>query len=294
MMDSAQKARREFLRASQNPDGGEPTLYATLALQTKPEYSQTASKAWKLIESWALQGGGWRMADNILQWNWTTSLCLSLYASRGLFDRSYSKGLDVMLKSVGAEGALKFRLAAMIRPNLVSEDFSLQGWPWRDGNGSWVEPTAHAVSALRKAWSAPGLKLQKKLSERVDLGERMLLNRRSEDGGWNFGNRRVYNIPLASYPETTAIALIGLQGNPHDDLEIGLDLARKAWRETKIPLARAWLQICLRNFRIPPAVAEEPAPTSDILLTALHCIGEQGGGHEWLGPDPAKSGGEKS
>ena len=36
--------------------------------------------------------------------------------------------------------------------------------------------------------------------------------RQCADGGWNFGNASVYDVDLKSYPQTTAVALIALQG----------------------------------------------------------------------------------
>ena len=32
-------------------------------------------------------------------------------------------------------------------------NLSLKGWPWKEGTSSWVEPTAHTLIALKKAYA---------------------------------------------------------------------------------------------------------------------------------------------
>jgi hypothetical protein len=125
------------------------------------------------------------------------------------------------------------------------------------------------------------------LHRRVDVAERMLLQRRCVDGGWNYGNRVVRAVALPSYPETTAVALLGLQGHAPDALEPSLSRAAGYWQETKSPLAKAWLTICLRNYGVAeverqPAVAIPSKPSQDILLAALQSMAEPGGGHHFF------------
>ena len=107
------------------------------------------------------------------------------------------------------------------------------------------------------------------------------------DGGWNYGNRRVYGTDLPSYPETTGIALLGMQGSDVMDMKPALALAEKYWRETTSPLAKAWLQISLRNYGITLPDPDQNVPQSvpmmpDILLTALQCLACKDGGHQFL------------
>jgi len=113
----------------------------------------------------------------------------------------------------------------------------------------------------------------------------MLLDRKCEDGGWNYGNRRVWGVVLPSYPETTGVALLGLQDVPAASLTASLDIGRKYWRETRSPLAHAWLSISLRNFGFSEetaVAATSPRPSQDILLAALQCLGEPGGNYRLL------------
>jgi len=71
----------------------------------------------------------------------------------------------------------------------------------------------------------------------------MIADRRSVDGGWNYGNRRVYKTDLPSYPETTGIALLGLQGSQIMDMKPSLALAEKYWRER----LRLWPRLGLES-----------------------------------------------
>jgi hypothetical protein len=107
----------------------------------------------------------------------------------------------------------------------------------------------------------------------------MLLNVRCVDGGWNYGNRTARGDELRSYPETTGIALVGLQGRP--ELGKTLDLAGGMLRETASPMARAWLTIALRVNGIFVA-APDTQVTPDVLITALEALGAPDGNHSLL------------
>ena len=106
------------------------------------------------------------------------------------------------------------------------------------------------------------------------MSERMLLDRRCRDGGWNFGNRRVLGADLPSYPETTALALMALNGHTAVQWSTALDGVERAWQKTGSPLARAWLSSCLLMYRgvRPEAVGERERPGNDLLVTAIEGI----------------------
>ena len=296
MDKSALSPRRDFLRQTQNADGGwgyfpgkrswlEPTLYATLALQGDP----ASEKSFKLIQSWALPDGGWRMSAEVQESNWTSALCLTVYIARSVRNEAFDRGLARVLGTVGAEGSFTMEIAQQINPAMVEFDNHIQGWPWRPNNASWVEPTVHSVVALKHAAVLPGeSRSLLSIRARINSAERMLMNRRCDDGGWNYGNSRVWGTVLPSYPETTGIALLGLQNRPAAELKPSLGIAAKYWRETRSPLAKAWLSISLRNFGMSlPAQAELGVvrPSQDILVAALQCLGESDGGHHLLKTD---------
>lgn len=246
-------------------------------------------KAWNLIRSWALPEGGWRISAHVPEAHWASALCINLYASMGHCDSHLVQTVDWMVQTVGAEGGLLFRVGQQMNPAPKDCDYALQGWPWRPHTSSWVEPTAHSILALHKAAAAFGNRINLLgLRSRVDLAERMLLDRRSQDGGWNYGNRTVLRTVMPSFPETTAMALLSLQANRRDEVEDGLAVAHRYWREIQSPLALAWLTVCLRNYgRIgddeAPARTAQVRPSRDILLAAIQCFGEPGGAAGLLG-----------
>ena len=79
------------------------------------------------------------------------------------------------------------------------------------------------------------------------MGEAQLMDVRSRDGGWNYGSPAALGVDLPSYPETTALALVGLQGlwiwARFSDLGYA---GVAATCETPSPLARAYLTITMR------------------------------------------------
>jgi hypothetical protein len=283
--------RLESLRASQNKDGGwgylpahqswlEPTCYALLALYQDAASASAWQRGWSLLRSWQLPDGGWRPAAPVAVSSWATALCVTLHCVHETFDSSFERGLHWLIASRGSEGGLFERTLNAVWKLPVEYDRRWKGWPWSPDAASWVEPTAHSLLALKKASRTASAE---SIAQRIDEGERMLLDRRTNDGGWNHGNRRVYNVDLPSYPETTAIALTGLQGCTRENLDRSLELARKYWMETSSPLAKAWLTIGLRNYgENLPAPPEATPPGSDVMLTALEALACPNGGHKWL------------
>jgi len=280
-------ARVNALRKAQNPDGGwayfpgkqswlEPTLFAALALHGEPE----ADRAWELASSWQQKDGGWRPSAEVGFPHESTALAVTVAASRGEFGGPFQSGVQWLLGAAGVESRLYkraiLRVGSMLGMLEDQRDYSLEAWPWKLETASWVEPTCHALVALKKA--APKIP-SKELRERVRLGEEMLLNVRCVDGGWNYGNRTARGDELRSYPETTGIALVGLQGRP--ELGPAFDLAAGMLRETSSPMARAWLTIAMRvnGISVP---AHEASLTPDVLITALEALGAPEGNHSLL------------
>jgi hypothetical protein len=161
------------------------------------------------------------------------------------------------------------RLAHWLRPQTVAFDPALGGWPWEAGTSSWIEPTAHALMALGRA---AGHVEHGGLRDRMDVGKRMLLERRCRDGGWNYGNRRVLGADLPSYPETTALALMALDGHASVKWGDALNQVEREWRKSASPLARAWLGACLLQYRGDRPVSTDQCDTNDILVAAVEAI----------------------
>jgi hypothetical protein len=287
-------ARLDFLLSAQNADGGwgyfpgkrswlEPTAYAMLALHGEDKAQGALDRAWKVLRSWQLPDGAWRGGPQMTDAHWTTSLAVSLHVVRGEFDGAFRSGVEWLLRTLGSEENLWLWLARWLRIQPIEFDPSLHGWPWSPGTSSWVEPTVHALISLKKA--APYYPGQE-LASRVDMAERYLMDRRCSDGGWNYGNRRVFKVELPSFQESTAMALLALKGNPRIDVRRALDRARQYWNASPSPLARAWLEIALRNYGVAVGARAGAEPVGpDVLLAALEAIGCEGGCYRLLSPE---------
>ncbi|HLX42071.1 MAG TPA: hypothetical protein VKR43_01490 [Bryobacteraceae bacterium] len=287
MGESYLDARLTALRRAQNSDGGwgyfpgkqswlEPTVYATMALHGHPE----ADRAWTLLKSWQMANGAWRPSGDVQIAGWGTALCVTLATVRGEFGGPLEQGVKWLLESAGVESNFINRAAARVGLLNAERDLSLKGWPWKPGTSSWVEPTAHTLVALqRTASKAPKGTSADELKERVRMGEAQLLDVRCADGGWNYGSRAALGVDLPSYPETTALALIGLQGHP--DLAHSIELAARMARETPSAMAAAWLAIALRvHGAEPPAPSGDVSP--DVLVTAVEALGAPAGNYAFL------------
>lgn len=291
------ESRLDFLRKSQNPDGGwgyfpgkgswfEPTTYAMLALHGRPESEGDLDRAWKLLRSWQLADGSFRPSGQVADGTWVTAHAVTLATVRGVDDASVRRSIDWLLRDIGAEHDVLMRVASFFHWIPTKLDVSHEGWPWREGNASWIEPTAHTLVALKKVAStkAAGGYRTAEVEHRVREGEKLVLSRRCSDGGWNCGNPNVFNYDLPSYPETTGLALLGLEGRSEQELAGALDVARRFRAETKSSLAKAWLQIALRcHGREVESPAETAWGSSDIMLAAVQALGHPEGNYRLFG-----------
>jgi hypothetical protein len=267
------------LRQSQNADGGwgyftgkqswlEPTFYASVALAGEP----AADRAWELLKSWQNADGGWRPSADVQVPSWGTSLCVALAHSRGEFGQPFQRGVAWLLNSAGTLPPWWARVLAHtgLFPD-AGRSFALNGWPWKPDTASWVEPTSHAIVALKQASAEVSTT---KLWDRIRIGEAQLIDVRCADGGWNYGSHAALQVDLVAFPETTALALIGLQG--HSGLDKSIALATQMARETTSPLARAWLTIALKLHGAEvPASTSQIAPTPETMVAALSLIAEE-------------------
>jgi len=268
------RARHDFLRTTQNADGGwgyfpgkqswlEPTAWAALALHGDP----AALRAWTLIKSWQKADGSCRPCAAVDVPNWTAALAVTL-GSLHRDEVAVRRGLDYLLSTKGAESGTLKRIAKFIAPDHTDREPSFLGWPWKPGTSSWIEPTAHSVTALRLASKVVG---RQAVGERLASAQSMILHMRCADGGWNYGARIALSHPLVSFPETTALALIGLAGR--SDVADAVRHASGLLSVKQSPLSRAWLRIALRLHSAKPAALDETLSGPDTLLAALELLG---------------------
>src|SRR5579862_2837987 len=161
-MSGALASRFDFLRSTQNSDGGwgffpgkqswlEPTAYALMALHSDSASQPIFERGWKLMRSWQMPDGSWRPCAAVREPHWTTALAVTLHCLRGVTDDSFRRGIAWLTATSGVENGLQFRVAHWINPSAVELDPSFKAWPWLPGCASWIEPTAHALVALKKA-----------------------------------------------------------------------------------------------------------------------------------------------
>jgi hypothetical protein len=283
-------SRLDFLRNSQNADGGwgyfpgkqswlEPTTYAMLALQGTPGSDSSLDRGWSFVRSLQTPDGSFQPNGMVHEGTWVTAHAVTLACVRGVYDQRVRDSVGWMLRVVGKEHKFAGRLASymgLIKANLNVDH---AGWPWRDGNSAWIEPTAHTLVALKKIAT-------KYRSSELDHreGEALIFSRRCSDGGWNCGNPGVLNLDLPSYPETTALALIGLEGRPAVELTHPFGIARGLRSATKSSLAKAWLAIAMRLYDERLEAPNEPAKPRDVMLAALEALGHPAGNYRLLKP----------
>lgn len=259
---------RTALLAARNPDGGwayargkasrlEPTSWALLALAREAgrEPDVSVLRKWHMEDGWLSDVSG--VAPNHA---FNALAALTLLENGSTTAQAYALATSL----VASKG---------VRGDQVSElrqDNSLQGWSWIDDTFSWVEPTAWSLLVLKKLRSRgtdlPGM------NERIDEGERMLLDRACGIGGWNYGNSNVYGQELWPYVPTTALGLLAMQDRrDHPIMTKSLQQLQRDVRAERSTLAIALAIICLRVYGI------VPDPLVDDLLENSRTPGREAG-----------------
>lgn len=270
-------SRRELLKKTQNADGGwgyfagkqswlEPTAYAMIALAGDAEAAPALDRAWHLVRGWQGADGGWRPAAHVSQPSWVTAFGVLLSTLREEHGRVFQSGVRWLLRTNGSENAWLNRAVYLLTRQGIGRDTSNRGWPWCPHTTAWVEPTALSLIALKRA---AGHYQGKELQDRVREGEELLLTVRGRDGGWNYGSAAALGVDLPSYPETTALALLGLQQRAPGGFTLG--------HTGHSRLADAWLAIAGIAIGTPREVRLPEDPPADLMIAALEAIAAPGG-----------------
>ena len=245
----------EHLRTTQNADGGwgavrarqsntEATALATLAMGQLGEPERASAERGRTwLRQRQLGDGSWPVTAASATGSWTTSFAVMALA-READAAPARRGARWLLghrgNDLGWLYSLLYRIIPERLPTRLNPD--LKGWAWTDNEFSWVEPTAYALMALKKLGrdGVPGAGSQ------ISEAERMLYDRVCPDGGWNHGNSWVYGVPLPSYLETTAVALIALQDHRDDArTRAALEALRRMLADARSGLGLSWSIICL-------------------------------------------------
>ena len=231
----------------------EATCLALMALAPHERFAaaRDAGRVW--LEKCAVGDGTYRLGRGRHEAAWPTALVLFTRAALG--DR-----VEQLAQVARALLAIRGRYADTKDDEDTNDvDGMLIGWPWAEGNFSWVEPTAWACLALRRVGQGD--------HPRVAEGQKLLLDRVLETGGLNYGNRRIFGVTLEPIPTPTSMALLALQGRQDDPL-VGrsLDyLTHHAARSDDVEHL-AYAILALDAYRTPGTASA----TLDALRSRLH------------------------
>jgi hypothetical protein len=157
----------------------------------------------------------------------------------GVVENSATTALVALALPAGSarERALDYAVAchALVPEGLEGAD---PAWGWTPTSYSWTEPTARVLLAMRV--------LRPRATATIDEAERTLAQRECRHGGWNYGNRDALGTDLKPYVQTTAVAVIALQGRPRELAERGAAHLRAHWREERGGLTLAQTLVALR------------------------------------------------
>ena len=128
-------------------------------------------------------------------------------------------------------------------------DLKLTGWPWADDTFSWVEPTAWACLALR----APDRASSRACGKDWSCCSTALSN----EGGVNYGNRRIFGVSLEAIPGPTAAMLLALQGRPIEPrVTAAIDFLQRQAEEGADLEHLCWARLALDAYSDLPGVTE--------------------------------------
>lgn len=251
----------------------EPTCLALLALSLEiGRFAETVACGWAALERSAGEDGLYRVSGARQQAVWPTALVLFTQAA---LERPRNEVERTAAALLSIRGRIPDDPRAAEQHDI---DHRIVGWPWAEGTFSWAEPTAWACLALRRAGYGD--------HDRVRDGLRLLVDRAADEGGINYGNRRVFG--RATEPQTgpTALMLLALQGLPKQP-RVGAAvqyLLRQALSGEDLEQL-CWARLALQLFPEEPGVAGALPPIDARIRAADKRRSET----TWLAPAPART-----
>ncbi len=220
----------------------EPTCLALLALSRQRQlYSGAIQSGCAWLRSQAATNGTYRLERGRSEAIWPTALALFVRATFGEDAHALQGTATALLSYKGRQTEASNDAASDI-------DERLLGWPWADGNFSWVEPTAWACLALTRIGMGE--------HPRVEEGQKMLLDRALEDGGVNYGNKRIFGISLEPIPTPTALMLLALQNRSDERIETSVEYLRRTAETSEDLEHLCWARIALDAYADRPQIRE--------------------------------------
>lgn len=199
-----------------SPDSESTALAALAALAGHALAADTAREAIQWLAARQRLDGAWPLVDAVPEPSWASAWAALALARNGAGAEPLVRAAGWLVAREGRRPGLVARALGRLtgQHERLEQDLTLRGWPWHEAAASWVEPTASALLALRvlaERLPVAGAR------ERIEEGERLLWDRACVNGGWNYGNRRVLGEALEPFPDTTAFALLALQGSARSE-----------------------------------------------------------------------------
>jgi uncharacterized protein (DUF362 family) len=234
----------------------EPTCCALLALSLERDSHKAAIERGRaMLETCVDADGVYRLPGGRDEAVWPTALAL--------FTRA-ALGEPATALAPSAARLAQFRGRTPDDPRSAEQvdiDHRIVGWPWAENNFSWAEPTAWACLALRRAGYGAHARVREGLS--------LLLDRAADEGGINYGNRRVLGRTTEPQVEPTALMLMALQGtDPHPRIASALDYLRRQGLAAEDVEQLAWAKLALDLYAERPDIAEVLPAIDDRILKA--------------------------
>jgi hypothetical protein len=220
----------------------EPTCLAVLALHTEASAAYRSGFEFLLITQ--NSNGSWPAFDgDDDSGSWATALAVIALAQGRNKSSATSRAIRWLTEARGRESHWLWRWKFRLFDTQVRFDPDKYGWPWLEGETSWVIPTAFSLIALQQTFPSNP---PDEVAIRIDRGIQMLLDRACPEGGWNAGNGVVYGVPLAGHPDATAIALLALRRSRHHrSVVTGLDWLRHSALRCHSAYSLAWALLAL-------------------------------------------------
>jgi uncharacterized protein (DUF362 family) len=257
--------------APDQPAHLEPTCLALLALARDPErFAAVIESGRNWLRRCATGDGTYRLGRGRPESIWPTALVLFTQAALG--DKN-----DSLQQTAGALLSIKGRQTDSPDDGPSDIDDRLIGWPWAEGNFSWVEPTAWACLALRRIGQGK--------HPRVEEGLKLLRDRTLEQGGINYGNRRIFGISLEPIPTPTALMLLAVQGRCEEpSIDRSIEYLRRAAENSDDLEHLCWARLALDVYADNPRVRETVAALGERIRAAQAARKET----PWLRPAPLR------
>ncbi len=276
----------EELVARQLPNGGWPfartssqavvesTALALLALP--PDSAQQRGAAIHFLLGIQNPNGSWpAFAGDDVKGSGFSGLAFFVLRRCGIEGETINRATRWLLNSRGQESHWLWKWKFRLLDRHVRFDPSKFGWSWMPDTVSWVVPTSYSLLALKSS-NQPS----RQTRLRIRRGVEMLYDRICPEGGWNAGNGVVYGSPMVPHPDTTAIALLALQGEPASEpISTSLDWLERRAEACFAPWSLVWAILALNAYRraVPHLIEQlgvmaEPGGIDDCATLAVTAI----------------------